>query len=144
MKITNWLIGAIGILMVPGCKQEQPTTFCDAPELIAVQPTCYNPENGLTLKASQYGTPDQPTRFSWMVYIQKDTSTASDLNTARLKTIVSADTLALADSVLKTDGRIMVKIATTCSGRATTTDYYAFVKRFKSAGFCYQWESQKI
>ncbi len=144
MKVTHWLIITIGILTVTGCKHEQPATFCDAPELIAVQSTCYNPTNGLVLQASNYGSPDQPIQFNWTVYIQKDTSTAADLSVARVKTIASNDMLTLPDSVLKTDGKLVVKIATTCAGKATTTDYYAFVKRLKTSSSCYQWERQKI
>ena len=143
MKITAYfaiLTGIVGLV----CCQDTTQPTCTAPQRVSAKGNCTATADALTLVASDFGTPAQPQQFTWNVYSFNDTLTTANLNEARQQTLSGSEEITLSPSALQSDNRVVVKVSVNCDGKVSTSMYFAFVKRFRAATSCYQWESQKI
>ena len=126
-------------LLATSCYQDD-GDFCTAPHGVTADQTCYA-GNGLKLRAGDYGKSSGD--FQWEVYALKDTARTSDFTANDLKLKVNAgNQLTVADSIVKSNQRLIVKVANNCGGELKYSSYHAFVKINSAANPCINWVAQ--
>lgn len=143
MRITTYFAILTGIVGLACCQEDTPPT-CTAPQRVSVKENCTPTAEPLTLTAAGFGSPSQAKQFTWNVYSFSDTLTTANLNDARQQTLAGSEEITLSPTYLQSDNRVVVKVSVNCDGKMSTSMYFAFVRRFRSATSCYRWESQKI
>ncbi len=144
MKIAQLLILAVSMVFTTGCPRPFSPTFCEAPDRITVNDTCYEASEGLIVRASGLATADSNIRFEWTVFIFADSLSPEYFDHADITINKGSRQVIVPDSLLKDNQKIYVRVNTYCPGneKAPGLCYNQFVKRHKKSSACYQWEAQ--